>query len=616
MNLVILLAIAFGGALITYFSGKISKKLRDIFAVLISLALIGIVTGFYNVSSRNIFYTGFFDFPLILRIDTFSWFFAITTVALGSLCIIFSLSYIRTREKTDFYYLMMLLVNAAMLGIVLAGDLISLFVFWEIMSWSTFLLISYNQGHALAAGMKYIVMSIIGSLVMLVGILSLYTSFNTFDISQIAYGMSSASTGYILFILIIFGITFGIKNAVMPFHTWLPDAYAEAPSPFTAVLSGMLTRMGIYGFLLLMYVMVGLSSVITSKLLSFHYILTWLGAITIVIPTFIAMLQNDAKKLLAWHGIGQGGYMILGIAFGTNYALVGGIFHTLNHAIYIVLLFLSVAAVQYRTHGERDLNSLGGLIKKMPVAFIGALLGISGLIGIPLTNGFVSKWIIYKTLIIEGAPFLAFAALIGTWGTILSVYKFIHNMFLGQLPERYKDVTKLPINMQIPIVILSAAILLFGILPGIVLKVINSIVHSFGFEPLNVTLWGIASDTGALNMVNIFALILAASLVIWFIFKRIRKSIKINQYDSYAAGTTVPKDKYHYSVNFYDPLYRMISPYLKDFIDDFYMILARSIKNAGNGIRRIYSGDVGYYVMYIILFLALLIFIQINWELW
>jgi len=467
MSLEILLIIAFGGALFTYFVGKVSYKGRNFLAVAISLALVVFVACLYGRFLEKTFYFGFFGLRLVLRLNMLSWFFALAISSLGTLCTIFSLSYMKSRERTDFYYLMMLVVNAAMLGIVLAGDLVSFYIFWEIMSWSTFLLISYNRGYALAAGMKYIVMSIVGSIAMLIGMISLYTSYGTLDISQIASAITSASSGYILFILIIFGIAFGIKNAVMPLHTWLPDSYAEAPSPFTAVLSGMLTRMGIYGFLLLMYVTVGLHNVITPRLLSYHYVLAWLGAITIVIPTFIAMLQNDAKKLLAWHGIEQGGYMILGIAFGTSLGVAGGIFHTLNHAIYIALLFMSVGAVQYRTGGERDLNSLGGLIKKMPITFIGGLLGIAGLMGVPLTNGFVSKWLIYKTLILQRSPFLAFAALIGTWGTILSVYKFLHNMFLGQLPEKYDNVKPAPFSMQLPIIILSAVILLFGILPGI-----------------------------------------------------------------------------------------------------------------------------------------------------
>lgn len=618
MSLQLLIIIAFSGSFITYLLGKLSHRLRDSFAVFISCALVVIIALFYGKSVEKTFYLVFLDLPLFLRLNTLSWFFAITIAVVGVLSIIFSLSYIKEKERTDFYYLMMLLVNAGMLGIVLSGDLVSFYIFWEIMSWSTFLLISYNRGPALAAGMKYIIMSVVGSVAMLIGMLSLYASYGTLTISELAVHTSSASFGYILFLLILFFVAFGIKNAVLPFHTWLPDAHSEAPSPFSAILSGILIKMGTYGFLLVMYVIIGLKNFLTlgQGLLSFHYILSILGAITILIPTFIAVLQDDAKRLLAWSTIGQAGYIILGISFGTSLSIASGIFHFFNHAAFKALLFMAVGAVEYRTRGVRDLNSLGGLIKKMPITSIGALVGVCGLIGVPLTNGFVSKWLIYKTLILEGSPFLAFAALIGTWGTILYSYKLIHNIFLGQLPDKYKDLKKAPFSMQFPIIIFSLIIILFGILPGIPLKVVNTIVTSFGFESLNVTLWGIASETGALNTVNISAAIIVAGIIVWLIFKAGRKAIPVAQDDNYAAGAAIPKEKYHYTVDFYNPLHRMISPFLKDFIDQFYMKLAGWTRNLCGGVRRLYTGDVGNYVIYIVLFLALLIFIQLKWSIW
>ncbi|MCD6117522.1 hypothetical protein J7K93_10940 [bacterium] len=617
MRLEIILITAFGGAFLTYFSGKISSKFRDVFAVLVSLLLVVILSCRYGGQTEAVSYHNFMGLSLVLRLNPLAWFFAIATVSLTALSIIYSIDYMKNRDRTDYYYFIMLLINASMLGIVLAGDLLSFFIFWEIMSWSTFLLISYNRGRAIAAGEKYIVMSLIGSMAMLMGIVSIYSFTGSLNIQIIATQLHTASSGYKLFLLIIFSVTFGIKNAVMPLHTWLPDAYTESSTPFSAVLSGMLTRMGIFGFLLIMYVIIGAKSTLhTGKgFFSFNTILAWLGAITIVIPTFIAMLQNDAKKLLAWHGIGQGGYMIVGIAFGTSLGVAGGIFHTLNHAIYIVLLFLSVGAIEYRTNGLRDLNSLGGLFKKMPIAFLGSLLGICGLIGLPLTNGFVSKWLIYKTLILGNAPFLAFAALLGTWGTILSVYKFLHNLYLGQLHEEHKEIKKAPLAMQIPIVILSFAVLLFGILPGLPLKVINSIIVSAGFNALDISIWGVVSDTGTLNTINIFAALAIVGAIVSFIFKAARKSTLVDQYDNYAAGAAIPKEKYNYTVDFYAPFYRMVRPFLKDFFDLFYQKIAKATDTACNAVRKIYTGYVGNYVMYIVLFLTFLILIKFKWSL-
>jgi formate hydrogenlyase subunit 3/multisubunit Na+/H+ antiporter MnhD subunit len=352
-----------------------------------------------------------------------------------------------------------------------------------------------------------------------------------------------------------------------------------------------------------------------SAFVGFRSVLCVLGAVTIIVPTFIAIRQDDAKRLLAWSTVGQAGYIILGVAFGTNLALVGAIFHFFNHALFKALLFLAVGAVEFRT-GTRDLNSLGGLASKMPVVFSGVLVGICALIGVPLTNGFVSKWLIYKTLILEGSPFLAFFALVGTWGAILYSYKLIHNVFLGQLPEKYKKVERAPFSMRLPIVVLSAAILLFGVLPGIPLKIINAISTSFGFQSLDVTLSGIASETGTLNTMSIFAAVAVAAVLVAIVFRLGKKSALVNQDDSYAAGAYVPKDRYHYTVHFYDPLLRMLNPYLRDVIDEFYCLLASVVQSLSTGVRRIYHGDVGYYVTYIVLFLASLVFVQMRWSPW
>ncbi|RKY61353.1 MAG: hypothetical protein DRP95_02965 [Candidatus Latescibacterota bacterium] len=614
----ILLSVAFVGAALTYILGRISSSLRDVFSVLLSVALVAMVALMYGTSGEEEFYMGFLGLPLVLRYGTLQWLFAIAVSSICALSTVFSLSYMRGKERLNFFYFSMFLVEAGMLGVVLSGDLVSFYIFWEVMSWSAFLLISYNRGPALAAGMKYIVMSVVGSVAMLVGILSLYATYGTLGIPEVASHMASASSGYILFTLIIFGIGFGIKSAIVPLHTWLPDAHSEAPSPFSAVLSGVLIKMGTYGFLLIMYVMVGIKAFLElgSGLYSFHYILCWLGAITAVIPTFIALLQNDAKRLLAWHSIGQIGYIILGIALGTSLGIAGGVFHILNHATFKALLFLTVGAVEYRTGGVRDLNSLGGLIKRMPLTFVGALVGALGIIGVPLTNGFVSKWLIYKTLILNRHPFLTFAAFIGTWGTLLSFYKFLHNIFLGQLPERYKDLEKAPFSMQLPIAILSLAVVFFGILPGIPLKVINKIGVSLGFEPLKVSIWGLASETGALNTLNIFTAVLVAGVIVWLIFRAGMKPVPVPQDNNYAAGSYIPRDRYIYTAEFYSPLFRMIRPYLRDVVDEFYMALSKGVRRTSDKLRRIYVGDVGYYVIYIILFLALLIALKIWLKLW
>lgn len=615
MSLEFILIIAFGGALLSFILSKISNKFTQGFAVIVSLSLLFLIACFYGKSVEHSVYFHFLGFPLLLRLNMLSWLFAMAIAGLGVLCVIFSLSYMKNKEKLPFFYLMLLWINASMLGIVFSGDLLSFFIFWEMMSWSTFLLISYNRGAALSAGMKYIIMSMAGSLAMLVGIITIYVNYQTLTLSELAVQMSSvASSGPHLLVLILFFMAFGIKNAVVPFHPWLPPAHSEAPSPFSAILSGILIKMGTYGFVLLLYVLIGLKNFLELQIA--RYILGFLAAITILVPTFMALLQNDAKRLLAWSTVAQAGYIFMGLVFATPLGVMGGLFHFMNHAIFKALLFLVIGAVEFRTHGVRDLDSLGGFIKIMPVTFFAALVGVCGLIGVPLTNGFVSKWLIYKTLILEKAPFLAFAALFGTWGTILYSYKLIHHVFLGQLPVKYKTIQKAPFTMQLPMLILAVLILVFGILPGIPLSVINNIDISLGLDFIPVNVWGIVSETGTLNMVNLFSAIAAGLILVWLLLKTGPKSPYVSQTDTYAAGSAIPDEKYQYTVNFYNPLYRMITPYLKDIVDAFYEKCGGWTQNLSNVMRQIYTGYVGHYVFYVILFLAGLIFIQLKWSLW
>jgi len=610
----LILPLAFGGALVVYAAGKVSATLRNVLVVLLSAAPVVLVAMLYGQDVRLDYYSlPFLEVKLALRTDALAWFFAITIAAASLLSVVFSLRYMQGKQGLDFYYFSMLLVNAGMLGIVFSADLVSFFVFWEVTSWSTYLLISYRGGKAVAAGLKYMIMSVVGSCAMLLAIASLYATCATLDLGDVAQEITKASPGYGLFILLMFVLGFGIKNAIVPLHVWLPDAHSEAVSPFSAVLSSVLVRMGIYGLMVVMYVILGKEGLANLKQgpVTFRYVLCWVAAVTILIPLFVAMLQDDAKRLIAWSSVGHGGYMVLGIAFGTALGVAGGLFHVLNYAICVALLFLAVGAVQHRT-GTRDLNELGGLMKRMPVTFVTALIAVCGLIGLPLTNGFVSKWFIYKTLIMEGQPFLALFALIGTWATILYGYKLIHNAFLGQLPTKYEQVREVPFSMQLPMIILALAVILFGVLPGIAVRMISPVQASLGLEVLESGLWALPPAVGELNTINILAGVAISFAAVYMLFALAKRSRHADQSDSYGAGSYVPPDKYQYSVNFYQRVHEFIGPYVRDRVDNFYAWLVGKAESFFEEARKIYTGNVNTYVAYIVFFLALLIILKMG----
>jgi NADH-quinone oxidoreductase subunit M len=613
MILEILVIVGLAAPLLGVVIGRGRPRVRSVYSLLAALfPLVVLATMYGRTITVQYAHVPFLGIDLSLRLTPLSWFFGIAVSVIGFFALVYSFSYMKDRKRLDLFYFLFLLVNGGMLGVVLSGDLFTFYILWEIMSVSTFMSISFNGKVALSAGIKYILFSIIGSSAMLIAIASLYVDFGTVDIVALTTAMSGATVGYAIFVLMMFSLAFGIKNAIVPFHTWLPDAYAESVTPFSAVLSGMLTRLGIYGFLLAMYVLIGSGMLQRFNYhgISFSIVLAWVGAISIIIGTFIALLQHDGKKLLAWHGIGQGGYMILGIALGSSLGVAGGIFHTLNYAICTVLLFFVVGAVQYRTGGITDLNRLGGLAKRMPITFIGGLLGVSGFIGIPLTNSFVSKWLIYKALIIDSHPFLAFAALIGTWGTILSVFKFLHNIFLGQLSEEHKDVKEVPLTMQIPMLFFGGLVLLFGVFPGIPLRAVGLIETYFSIDPIRSTLFGVPKAVGELNMINIFAAVFAAGLAVYGVFSLARRSRRVTQYDNYAAGAPVPVGQYQHSVRFYDQADRIIRPYLRDRVDDFYGWIATQSTAFFEQARKIYSGNINTYALWIVILLG--VFVTMN----
>ena len=615
--LAMILPVAFGGAVLAYLVGKVSAALRNVVAVLTAVATVVLVAVLYGRDVRLGYYAlPFLGAELALRANALAWFFAIAVAAINLLTIVFSLRYMQGGERLDFYYFAMLVVNAAMLGIVFSADLISLFVFWEVMSWSTYLLISARGGKAVAAGLKYMVMSIAGSCAMLLAIASLYATGGALDIAGAARGIADASGGYRLFILIMFLLGFGIKNAIVPLHVWLPDAHSEAVSPFSAVLSSVLVRMGLYGMMVVLYAIVGREGLGDLKLgaVTFADVLCWVAAVTILIPLFIAMFQDDAKRLVAWSSVGHGGYMVLGIAFGTALSVAGGLFHALNYAICVALLFLAVGAVQHRT-ATRDLNELGGLMKRMPVTFATALIAVCGLIGLPLTNGFVSKWLLYKTLILEGRPFLALVALVGTWATVLYGFKLIHHAFLGQLPTRWAEVREVPLSMQVPMVLLAFAVVFFGVLPGIALRAISSIQSSLGLEVLESGLWALPPVVGELNTINILAGVVVSLAVVYVLFAMAKKARHADQFDSYGAGSYVPADRYQSSVNFYQRAYEFLGPYVRDRVEDFYAWFVGKAEGFFEEARKIYTGNVNTYVAYIVILLALLIILSMGGQL-
>ncbi len=623
MSLGILLATPFVGGILAYLGGKIHRWVRYAFAILFSSLTLIELFFYYNATTNGFVWGKLFGSVLVLRTNPVSWLFAFIVTGISLLVILFSINDVENHEGLDFYYLELLFVEGAMLGITLAGDLITFFMFWEMMSWTSYLLIIQGGKKSITAGYKYIIMSIIGAYSMFTAIAMIHGRTHSLVYANVANLLAKSSHPFTVWVMILLGVGLFVKAAIMPLHTWLPDAHSEAPSPVSPLLSGVLLKMGVYGLFIVFY---GLLSIqLIGNLIPASlpvplilYIVQWLAAISIVLATFLAIMQEDAKMLLAYSSISQIGYVVLGIAMGTSLGVAGGLFHAFNHAIFKSLLFFTIGAVIYRT-GTRNMNELGGLIKKMPITFTGALFGIVALSGVPPLNGFVSKWMIYEALLQKKEVFLLIMAFIGGAGAFMYLYRFIH-IFLGQLPEKYKDVKEVPLLMQLPIWILSLLTIVYGLFPGLAMNVIARGEKMFGIAPVKYTLYGFpkGSAMSTLKVVNISSILMIAFIVVLALFFMLPKTKKISQYDTYAAGQIItPETKYDYSYGFYMSFGRVLNPIFKWSADKMYIAWARSIKVFGDYMRRVYTGNLETYSSYIVVLITIVAFvILIGGRLW
>lgn len=529
------------------------------------LAMSGL--GYAGGVVESTFYLSIFDQPLGWRFDGLSWFFFLITIGSALASSVFAAGawgkkYRKKGGRPGLLQFAISLNVLAMLLLLASGDLLTLFIGWELVSWASLLLMVMAGGAASEFGLRYIVYATAGAMAVLAGLGIIFQLTGSFSYTDFANIATTLETTQIVTLSLLFFFGFGIKMGILPFHLWQSDAYAESPGPGTAFLGAISSRMGLYAIVVVLIQLLGLVRLIQVEIpysfLSLRDLLMWIAALSIIIPTFTALRQNDARRLLAWHGIGQGGYMLMGLLILDPFGSAGGLMHVFNHATYQAALFLSVSAVIYRTHTS-DLNSLGGLVTRMPLTFLVMLIGIIGLAGIPPMNGFVSKWLVYRALIVEGMPLLFVAAVIGTLGTILSVYKLIHNTFLGQLRLEHEHIREVPWSMSIPMLVLSAIVFITGFMPGLVLDWVASAQLALGLPQIQHHLGGVESAQGSLDMIWVCSILFGGFAVGALLFYSGNRAKRVHQLDNYAGGHFLTADtQYHYSDNFYAGLMHYI----------------------------------------------------------
>jgi NADH-quinone oxidoreductase subunit L len=468
-------------------SSERAKQGLAVLAALANLALVVATVGEnYSLSAP----WGGFGMNLSFRLTHMASFITVAAAAFGVAIVVYSLPFMRKRPTLGMLYGFILITLGMVNGAVLSDNLICLLFFWEGLLATTFGMIVIGHPGAFRTATKAFIIGGVADLCLMVGIALTYLEAGTFTISAIHLvpdGMAAVA-----FVFLLIG-ALG-KAGAMPFHSWIPDAAVDAPLPFMALMPGSLEKLvGIY---FLSRVSLDLFKLTPESWLS--TLMMIVGSVTLLLAVGMALVQKDYKRLLSFHAISQVGYMVLGVGTAVPIGIVGGLFHMLNNALYKDCLFLTGGAVEKQA-GTTDLNRLGGLAGKMPLtcaAFIVAALSISG---VPLTNGFYSKELIYDGAMERGAIFYGVAVL-GSFFTAASFLKLGHAAFFGPRREEHERVKEAPGAMLAPMLLIAAVCILFGpfnqlavddlIRPGLPEHVQAHAIHT-GIVPANWMLTGI-----------------------------------------------------------------------------------------------------------------------------
>jgi len=461
LPLVLILTPAVAGCLAPLI-GRVSDRGRDAFSVLmetLTLLIAAYATYVCFAGAAG----GVWDFVL----DRLNAFIALTVTILGFAATLYSVRYISEEPHLNRYYACLHFFVAGMLGMVFTQNVALMYVFLEIMTVASCVLVAHRTyKEAAEAGYKYIVLCTIGALFVLLGVALTYQHFGTLSLTAVE--RLTAVDGVVPMIIalsMIFG--FGLKAGMVPLHAWLPDAHAEAPSSISCLLSGAMIHTAAFAMAKVLYSLFAMDAFGMVGL-----ILVSFGVLSMIVGTMLALVQTDIKRLLAYSSVDQMGFILLGFGLGSVLGAIGAAYHILSHCLGKGLLFLSAGAVIKAT-GTRNFRELGGLSSKMPVTAVVSMIAALSLSGVPPFSGFVSEFLICKAAFEAGHPILVLVMLIVSVVTLAYLLRFVHATFFGEPNGRSEAAKEAPASMLVPMVILAALCILFGIFPAPVIEFVR-----------------------------------------------------------------------------------------------------------------------------------------------
>ncbi|MHA1598839.1 MAG: monovalent cation/H+ antiporter subunit D family protein [Alphaproteobacteria bacterium] len=366
-------------------------------------------------------------------------------------------------ERIYLFYCMYLLCLTGLLGIAITGDMFNLFVFLEISSLSSYVLIALGRNRrALTAAYRYLVMGTIGATFYIIGVGLLYMQTGTLNMDDLSTILPAVSDSRIVHAALAF-LTVGIslKLALFPLHMWLPNAYAFAPSVVTAFLAATATKVAVYILIRIIFTVFG-GVDIFAIVPMVQEALIGLALIGVFAASAVAIYQSDIKRMLAYSSVAQIGYMILGIGLASSTGLTGGILHLFNHALMKSTLFLAMGAVFMQTGGV-SISHMQGLGKRMPWTMGAFVVGGLSLIGVPLTVGFISKWYLIQAYLEKGLWPIAGLIVLASLLAVFYIWRVVEAAYFTASPAGRETITEAPLSMLLPLWVMALASIYFGI---------------------------------------------------------------------------------------------------------------------------------------------------------
>lgn len=477
-NFVWLIAIPLLASPLVYLSGHLrfgaERQITITREVAVAAMLLTWVPFYYsarelNISGHEIFTLG----SVTLCLDGLGLLLAAVALGLGTLVTLFSGPYMSKESGNEKYYAMLAAMIGVMVGLGFTCDLFNLWIWFEAMAITSYLLVAFyhEQAPSLEAGIKYLVQSAVGSVLVLLGIALVFSQTGTLNIQEIKEASNTSTT--LMLAGILFMIGFGVKAALVPLHTWLPDAHSQAPSGISAMLSGIVIEAGLIAMLRSLSSLASVTPLWGPLLIGF-------GVLNMTIGNLMALRQSHVKRLLAYSSLVHVGYILVGLGIaiyvGQSGGAQGGLFHLFNHGVMKGLAFLAAGSLLYTlhivsgSHGPLTIDDLSGAARRYPLIAITFSLAVLGLGGIPPLAGFMSKWQILVAGIDASNLIITILIIFTAINSVFSLAYYapmINTLYKQKKSPLVDSGSGVPFTMMVPLVLLAITVVVVGIWPNL-----------------------------------------------------------------------------------------------------------------------------------------------------